>query len=327
MRRLLPVLAVALLGLALGVAPVAAHLNHISVDDQVSDDGTLLVETTYVTEGSSWHVVAHAHNGSGPGEPIGHRTIDPGPKTAFTVTIDGDRWREFERNTTVWVALHQDDGDGQFDPADDPVFVDQFDRRRAQRISVGKRDAGRVNVVAHGFSGSQTVNESAVTVPRVRLAESGAVALHAVGENGSLGPEVGRTDVGAGVSRNVTVDIDDSFFAERGDRFELWVVAAHGATPVRVGGDPVASLLGVEKGAPIENASDDGGSVDSSLGAPPSSPTPTASSTATAGDTATSSRTGPDAGSPTDADGPGFGVGLALLALLALASLSRARNR
>jgi hypothetical protein len=63
------------LAVAPGVVPVAAHLNHVSVDDQVSDDGTLLVETAYLSEGSSWYVVVHADNGSGPGQAIGHRTL------------------------------------------------------------------------------------------------------------------------------------------------------------------------------------------------------------------------------------------------------------
>jgi len=322
-RRAVPVLFAALAVLAVGVGPVAAHGNHIDVDDQVGDDGDLLVETVYVTEGSSWHVVVHAHNGTGPGEPIGHRTIDPGPKTGFTVPIDADHWREFSENTTVWVTLHRDDVDGSFDPAAEPVFVDQFDQRRARQIAVGKRDTGRVNVVAHGFSGQRTVNTSAVTVPRVSLAESSAVELYAVGENDSFGPRVGRTTFDAGVSENVTIQVEESFFAEQGDRFELRVAAAHGDTPVEVGDERVASRFGVEKGVGIEESEDHGHD------SPHGTPTPDSTSDASATGSGTASvtdRQGEPTPTQSTGDGPGLGVLAALVAMLAVVAWRRTRN-
>lgn len=87
--RLVAATAVAL---ALVAVPVTAHTNHVSVDAQVSADGTVIVEGALVaTDG---FLVVHAGDDESISDVLGHTAIssDSGFVTDIRVRIAAERW-------------------------------------------------------------------------------------------------------------------------------------------------------------------------------------------------------------------------------------------
>lgn len=307
MRYLVGLLLV--VGLAVGSATVSAHGNHLTADDQASDDGTVVIENLFVSSDS--YVVLHAADGGESGRVIGHKSLDAGFHTDVRVRIEDAYWNGRSGDTSVRAVLHEDDGDGQFETGEDSPLR-WFGRVAATQFRVEKRDAGAVNVVAAGF-GSQSTNGPTVTVERVELARDGYLVVHADG-NDSAGRIVGRTALDAGVHRNVSVAIDPSFYSERDRIFPLWAAVraddgdgqfeAEADAPVTVRGSPVMSEFTVHKA--------DGGDGDD--GSLVNTPEPTTETTSPSNATPTTTDS-----TATTADVPGFGVAVALAALVALA--------
>jgi len=107
---------------------------------ELAPDGTLAVES--VTLAERGHVVVHAPGNGSLGEALGHRTLDPGRHANVSVPA-GDPPAE---NRAVVVAVHRDDGDGEFDPAaDPPVRVDGAPVASDVTVLAGGRDPVRVN--------------------------------------------------------------------------------------------------------------------------------------------------------------------------------------
>ena len=194
------VLAVGLV-LATAVAPVAAHVNHIEVDDQRSADGTLRLEWEFVST-DGW-VVIRADDGGEPGAVLGHRRVTP--ETAFrtdtTVEIDESAWTSVEDSREVWVVLHSE-GEGEgFDPEEDPLRTGFSGEPAGTRVTV-ERAAAPTSVAAQGF-GAETSTDGTVTVRRVELAEAGHVAVHRV--DGDIAANVADEDVGEAVGSGVLI--------------------------------------------------------------------------------------------------------------------------
>jgi hypothetical protein len=74
--------------LAVAIAPVVAHIDHVETDDQVSADGTLRLEWQFV--GSDGWVAVRADDDGEPGAVLGHRRANPEQpfRTDTTVRID-----------------------------------------------------------------------------------------------------------------------------------------------------------------------------------------------------------------------------------------------
>jgi len=325
--------AVLLVALAAGPVPVSAHVNHVEADSQVVADGRVVAETAFIaTDG--W-VVLHADDGGEPGEPIGHTAIssEGGPKEDVPVPVAGDVWRDWSGNRTVWVTLHTDDGDGTFEPSDDAQLT-LFGEPAGTQITVrkGERPA---RVLVAGFA-PQRANDSTVTVRHVSLPSDGYLVVH--NDTGDApGKIVGTTPLGVGTHRNVSVDIDDSFFDSRGSQLTLWgvVYTDDGSGtfdgddhPVRAGDRRVESQFGVRKSGEALNGTGQtpsptpSGSLVTTPTSAPSSPTSPAPSPTTTPPNATAGDQSPT--SPADA--PGFGIAAALLTLFAATAVRRYRK-
>ena len=298
--RRVAVVTLLVVALAGGATLVAAHGNHVSANPQVADDD-LVVESAFVSEDG--HLVVHRDDGGRPGEPVGHAGVEQGYHENVRVTLDAG----VDAETTLWVVLHEDDGDGdgEFDPTDDPP-LESFGSVAGRQVSVRPGDQP-VYVSAPGQS-AQRVDGGTVRVDRVAAAEDGRVEIRAV-DGGRPGGVVGSTAVSAGVNENVTVDVDESFVAEQPEYFGVYVVLATAeGDVVDVGGEPVHSRLSLRTG---DDGSDGGG--------------------ADGVDVVTA--TTDDAGGAGDGDEsggvlalPGFGVVIALVAVVALLAAARLRE-
>lgn len=306
MRRALSVVVLLLIAIALVAAPVTAHINHAGTDSQVSENGTVVVETAYILA-DGW-LVLHRDDGGEPGEVIGYTRIgkEGGLKTDVTVSVDESAWANWS-NQTVWATLHRNRGASTFDPKKDTALR-FFGRPSGDPFILAKGE--RAVVTVSGFAPQRTTGN--VTVRRATLPSDGYVVLH----NGSTdGEVVGHVALSAGTHRNVSVPVDESFLRGR-DRATL-VAALYaddgdgqfddGDRIVRAGKSPVATKFGVY---PRLNANGT------------ATPTPSLVTTPTPGaeDTATTSESESTTGSPASGFGPGFGVSAAVASLIAVVS-------
>jgi len=315
MRRPLA-LAVALLVVAATVPlPVSAHSNHLTATSQVSDDGTVVVETVFVSQRA--HLVVHADDGGDLGEALGSRSLAPnGLQRNVEVPLDDSAWEGWNGSRDVWVAVHADDGDGEYD-ADDPVFT-RFNRPVAERITLGTGDAALVT--GQGFYG-QTAMGPDLSVGRATLPDDGFVIVRDAQTDRVVGTEA----LAAGTHDDLTVALNESYYAANGDGFSVRVQLAlddgdgtfdDGDRLVRAGDTPVETTLPVSPGAAAvgPNATADGPAVNTPGEPQVNTPVDTTAEQ--------SSDAGPTDGATTDAgDGsagadPGFGVGVALVAAL-----------
>lgn len=308
MRATLAVVAVLAVALAAVPLPVAAHVNHVSADAQASPDGTLVAETAFIADDG--YLVVHRSDGGDIGEPIGHVPLSQagGLETDVTVTVDPEVWADWSTGE-VWLVLHNSDGDGGFEPGEDPV-LETFGQPAGEQITVAKGD--RALVTTERFA-PQRLNASytSVTVRNATLPTDGAVVVR----NGTAGQVLGRTDLAAGSHANVSVALSESFL-QATERFGATAVLVDDSgEPLTVGEQQVATTFGVRYQS-------DGTAA---------TPTPALVTTATATPTGGSSASDPttdDQSAPdtaTGAGGPGFGVVAAVVAL-ALAALV-GRNR
>lgn len=289
--------------------PAAAHGFHLSISPQVSDGGTVTVESLFTM--SDGFVVLHTNEGDGPGDPVGHVPVSLGYHSGVDVTATDRFWDDVEGTATLWVALHNDDGDGEFEPGTDRM-ASFAGSNAARKVPVRKSDDGRTFVVA-GVR-TQRTPDPVVFVRRVGLAEDGFVAIQADTGNGRR--NVGHAPFDAGVHRLVRVPLNETFFASADDYLSLEAVVYHDDgdgefttrdAPVTVDGDPVATRLTVEKTNGSRLTPDVGGDTSS----PSTAATPTPRLVTTATPTGTTS-----GATPTDT--PGFTVGTALVALVVL---------
>lgn len=252
-RERTTVLVVACLLATVGIA--TAHGNHLTVDSQVSNDGTVVVENFFLQNGG--YLVLHADKNGEPGKVIGYRKFGSGYRSAVPIEIDRRYWRNGGETMTVWATLHRSDGDGTFRPGQDEIFR-SFGGFTGSSFTVRKHDTGRSYVVAaNPFGVRQTTDGPTVRVRNVSLAEDGYLAVHAVEQDYSPGEVVGRTRLTAGVHENVTVELNASFYESLDERFDLWAVA-HSSdgdgnfdpasdAPVTSGEEMVGSFFSLEK--------------------------------------------------------------------------------
>lgn len=276
-RPTVVLLAVAALALLGAVGVAAAHGNHATATTQVSANGSVVVEQAVASD--PVYLVLRADDGGDPGRVLGHRSLDRGRHTGVRVGFEDDAWANVSGNTTVWAVLHADDGDGEFDPERDGLLL-FLDEPAGDRFTVRKGDAA-----ANVFTAVADAPEGTVPVSEATLPQSGHLVAHTV-ENGTLGRPLGSLSLPAGRHTDLSLSLDRpangsvlvAVHTDDGDgTFEP------GADPVvRVAGDPVASRY-----VPTTRAS---------FGV--TTPTPG------------------DDGGTTSADGAGFGVAVALVALL-----------
>ncbi|WP_439026638.1 DUF7282 domain-containing protein [Haloarchaeobius sp. DT45] len=306
------------------VTPVAAHGNHLSVDAQVSSDGTIVVESMFMT--NPGHLVVHQNQGGEIGPPLGHAAVEQGFHSDFEVAIGDQYWADQDGPRSYWLVLHRDDGDGEFEPGTDTPIQGIAGQYAGQRVTVGKTDDGAVRVVTGGFT-TQRVDDGAVTVRRVDLDRPGYVVLQNVTDDGTTGAVVGTTSLDAGSHDDVSVALSDSFFesldTDESAELEAVVHAGDGDgsftaasdEPIRVGDEVVSSRFAIRK---VANAQ----ATTQPLINTPEPTTTGAVTTDTASATASDTRSG---GGQSASALPGFTGGLAVVTLTALLLVWRRR--
>jgi hypothetical protein len=304
MRRTLAALAVVVCALLVAASvplPVAAHTNHVSADPQRSPDGTVVVEAVFVASDS--FLAVQRDDGGNPGAVVGHTAVSGGDGflTDLTVDIDDATWRDWNGSRTVHLTLRSDDGDGTFEPSEDPV-VTSFGSPTTETARVTTAERAVVTAEQFGF---QRLTDGSVTVRRATLPATG----HLVVENASDGRVLGSASLGAGTHRNVSVPVDVA--ALGGDTARLTAVLYRDDgdgtfdgddAPVRAGTERVATVFAVEV---VSSAATDGTTTPALVTTP--TPSPTAQ--------------------PTTTDGqPGLGVLAALVALAVVFLVARGRR-
>ncbi|QPC82343.1 hypothetical protein G4Y79_22090 [Phototrophicus methaneseepsis] len=193
-RRFVVGMVVAALALLSGSLVMADHFNPaVTVSDQVSTDGTVTVEQ--VNSADRGFIVIHAADGDSFGEVIGHAPVYPGANYNVVVDIDTSR-----ATSTLYAMLHEDTGEvgtyefGEVEGADGPVSVDGEVVTPTFMAEV---------VSAH----DQTVDMNSITIDAVTISEDGWVVVHA-GDAESFGEVLGFTQVSAGTTTDVTVELD-----------------------------------------------------------------------------------------------------------------------
>lgn len=288
------------------------HGNHLTVGNQVVGDGRVLVESAALM--SDGYVAIHRTENGSRGAVVGHTHVSLGRHVGIEVPIEPGVLPE-EGSVTLRAVLYGDDGDGEFDPESDRTLR-SFGSETEGTFSA-RAGEGSVAVLADGLQGQPSTGS--VTLDRVELDRPGHVVLHA-DRDLEPGAVVGRTALDAGTHHNVTVELDDEFFADQDERFHLWAVlypddgdGGVAADPITVGGDPVASRF------PVLRVDDGNGTTGVGVNTPGSTvavstPDPTPSATTREAATAT-----PTAGGSSGSGGlplPGFGAALAVLAVL-----------
>ena len=335
MRRA-PASAAALLGLAFVAVVLAGGLaaghgiNHLSADPQVSADGVVRMESVFATEDG--FVVVY-HEGADGERVLAHRPFSASTRDVYDVgvRIPETAWADLPANATLRAVLHGDDGDGSFDPASDPplsafggVAGESFVVRRGPTAYVGASSGAGVRRSADGV----------VELRSVHLPERGYVVLRN-SSGGAPAEVVGVAPLDAGHHANVSVELDDAFFAARpaNATFSVWAHAyvddGDGAfdgedRPIRVGTEPVGTRFGVEKLPPGRTPTPTPGEGSLVVTAAPTG-TPT-STGASPSPTATPTRSPSATTTPgTGGAGTGFGPAAAVLGL-AVAALALGRK-
>lgn len=250
-----------ILGLLLVAAlasPAAAHGNYLAVDSQVSADGTVRIEGTFLV--TTGYVVLHADDAGDIGEVLGH--VKPDTNEFFgelSVAINQTYWADVSGSMPIWAVLHYDaDNDGSFQAADDPPIGGHDDPGHAVRLHVA-RDEQPAYVLAEREHAQKT-NTSTVTIRRVHLPEEGYLVVRS-NANGEPGDVIGNRSLSAGLHVNVSVSIDEHAYHHRPDQFSLWAVVYRsdgtgtfdgGDRPILVNGTPVASQFQVERTGDVD---------------------------------------------------------------------------
>jgi|AntRauTorcE11897_2_1112592.scaffolds.fasta_scaffold02204_9 hypothetical protein len=326
MRRHVPLVLACLLAVA-GVAavPVAGHGNHLTADAQVVDDHVVVERSFLLTDG---YAVVHLDQGGQMGRAIGHTAVEKGAARNYEIPVDREFLSQIDGTVQVWVTLHRSDGDGEFEPSQDTPLSGLQGQPPGVTVPIYVSSDGNANVVARDF-GDQAIDEPAVTVRRVESNASGFVAVHA--DDGDV---LGTTAVDAGVSENVSVDLDRSFYEslERNETAELTASLyrddgdgtfdASADESVRVAGESVASSFSVTK---VEDANETTSIVVTATGtAPPTTATTADSNGETTSSVGEDSAVGSTSTSPESSGGsPGFDVAAVVLAVLGVVAVLR----
>lgn len=192
-----------------GAFGVEAEKGSLEATDQVGATGSITVDKV-VAPADGW-IVVHKDAGGAPGARVGYKRVKGGTSSNIEVPLDTDML-----SGQVFVALHADRGVEElfeFDmmdklgSPDQPFFVDGEEvaiaiRVREFGVPAQMHEAG-VEVAA------QPISSSTVRVSRVMAPTPAWVVVH-LNNDGMPGKRVGLVQVGAGETRNVTVQLDAS---------------------------------------------------------------------------------------------------------------------
>lgn len=313
--------------MALAAVPAlaSAHTNHASVDSQVTADGTIIIESAFIS--NAGFIVVHAVNDNGePGEPLASRYVPERSdfQTALSLQVDSTDLPGNATTHEVWVVVHQDaNGNGEFDPGTDNA-LSLFGQLAGERATITTGEAPGY-VAAERFSPPPTEDGSVSVVAAALPADGYLVLQSEVG--GEPGPVVGHVPLEAGEHTDVAVPLDTPVPSSDGTTqlyARLYTDDGDGSfdpesdSQVRSGGEPVGTefTVAVTRSSAATPASKTSTMDKDSIGTATSetailnTPTPT---TVTTG--------APTSSTSTTNGQPGFGVAAATAALVSFGAL------
>lgn len=185
---------IAMLAAAIGVNAQDMMEPAVMVSDQISTDGTVMIDSAY-SDGFGW-IVIHAENDGSFGAVIGQRALNAGLNNNIEVEID-----TANATPTLYAMLHSDTGQigtyefGTVEGEDSPVAND--DGVIAPTFTVELVDMD-----------DQFVGEdNTVTANAVSTAQDGWLVIHSDGGEGP-GPVLGFAPVSAGLNIDVAVTLE-----------------------------------------------------------------------------------------------------------------------
>ncbi len=202
-RRFSFVTILCLIVIAAWVAPTAAQSLHpvVNVSDQVSTDGTVLIDSAYST--MPGFVVIHADNNGKPGRAAGFVPIAPGWNYNLTILIDPAL-----ATPTLHAVLHVDDGQPDVYEFDGLSGIDNpliFDGR-----VVATPFAVNILIAHDQF----VTTDNKIVVASVTAQQDGWLVISS-DEGGAPGTVIGKERVLAGTNSNVEVDLDAAGMTNR----------------------------------------------------------------------------------------------------------------
>jgi hypothetical protein len=194
-KSLVIMIAMLLAGIGIVAAQDDMTTPYVTVNDQVSVDGTVTIDEAF-SPGPGWMVI-HADNGEGaPGPVIGFRQLQTGMNVNFAVPVD-----TASATPTLFAMLHEDTGEagvyefGEVEGADLPVLVDEAPVTPPFNVElIGVTD--------------QFIADGTVTVGSVVVSQDGFVVVHADNGEGAPGPVLGFAAITAGQNSDVAVTLD-----------------------------------------------------------------------------------------------------------------------
>jgi PGF-CTERM protein len=138
-----------------------------SGDTELTAEGRLPVAAVALP--ARGHVVVHDGANGTLGSPLGHRTLDGGrhANVAVPVAVSGNR--------SVTVALHRDDGDGEFEPGADPVIrVAETPVATSLSVAAPGSDDGSEDVRVNTPTATDGPTTDSTAPPRTRSATATA---------------------------------------------------------------------------------------------------------------------------------------------------------
>ncbi len=194
-RSLFVTICLALALIVVGIAPAAAQTSTpiVNVSDQVSTDGTVLIDSVYST--LPGFVVIHANNNGKPGRAAGYVPVAAGWNYNLTISID-----PAVVTPTLHAVLHVDDGQPgvyEFDGLsgiDNPVINDG--RMVTTPFAV-------TMLLAH----DQFVTNDKLVIAAVTAQQDGWLVISS-DTAGAPGAVIGKERILAGTNSNVEIDLD-----------------------------------------------------------------------------------------------------------------------
>ncbi len=188
---------------------VEAEKGSIEATDQVGATDSIRVDRV-VAPADGW-IVVHLDKGGAPGARVGIERVEAGTSREIDVPIDSDKLTE-----KLFIALHADRGEteifefdmmNKFDSPDQPFFVDGEE----VAVAIKVREFGVPVAMGQAMveAVSQPVVNATVRVARV-ISPTGAWVVAHLDKNGMPGKRVGLVYVGAGESRDITIQLDAS---------------------------------------------------------------------------------------------------------------------